>query len=94
MIIYIAHLAGPFGENKDIARSIREQKIRPALLARKQVTLDFIGMNGATQSFVHALLSELIREFGPDIFDSLTFKNCSDVVREVILTVSDYMQEV
>ena len=91
--IIIQERAGVFAENKDVAGDIREQDILPALRANQQVTLDFAGVDGATQSFVHAMISEAIRELGPDVLDHIVFKNCNQSVRSIIEIVVDYMQE-
>jgi hypothetical protein len=93
MIILIRSKAGTFAENKDVARDIRLNKIMPTLAKGQKVTLDFAGVTGATQSFVHALISEAIRQYGDDVFDKLYFKNCSDTVREIVNIVAEYMQE-
>jgi len=92
MIITISKHAGTFAENKDIARDIRVQDIEPSLLLGETVTLDFMNVTGATQSFVHALISEPIRKYGDDIFDKLFFKNCSPTVQEIVNIVADYME--
>ena len=57
------------------------------------VVLDFSGVSGTTQSFIHALISEPIRRFRDVALEKIHYKNCSDVVKEVIKTVSEYMQE-
>jgi hypothetical protein len=93
MTIVIKKLAGTFAENKDVARDIRERKIMPALQAEKSIELDFSEVSGATQSFVHALISDAIRQYGDDVFDRITFKHCNAAVREIITTVAEYMQE-
>lgn len=93
MDIIIKEYVGDFGENKDVARDLRVQKIMPALKRGETVRLDFEGVSGATQSFVHALISEAIRKYGDDVYDRLLFLNCSEVVKEVVGIVADYMQE-
>ena len=76
--IKIAEKAGDFAENKDIARELRLKEITPAYKDTVgEVVLDFAGVSGATQSFIHALLSQLIREFGDQIFTRIIFKNCN-----------------
>ena len=85
--------AGVFAENKDIAGEIRDNVILPTLRDHKEVTLDFLGVEGATQSFIHAMISQAIREFGSDVLDHIVFKNCNDSVRGIIEIVVDYMQE-
>ena len=84
---------GSFAENKDIAREIRNKQIVPALENNEEVVLDFKSVNSATQSFIHALISELIRKYGIEILDDVSFKNCSEVVKKMITIVVDYMQE-
>jgi hypothetical protein len=93
IIISIKEKAGSFAENKDVARELRVKRIMPALKNNKMVIIDFSGVTGATQSFMHALISDAIRHFGRDVFDKLLFKNCSPVVKEVVIIVSEYMQE-
>lgn len=93
MTIKILNFAGEFAENKDVARKIRVKKIMPALEKKNQVILNFSGVSGATQSFIHALISDAIRQYGNDVFDLILFKDCSPVVREVVNIVAEYMQE-
>lgn len=89
--IKIAPLTGTgFAESKDDARDIRRDVLLPALEADQRVEIDFADVDVATQSFIHALISEAIWRYGDDSFELLRFTNCSDDVREVILTVFDY----
>ena len=55
-IIEIKKYAGIFAENKDIAGKLRDETILPTLRSNQEVTLDFNGVEGATQSFVHAMI--------------------------------------
>lgn len=91
--ITLLPLVGSFAENKDLARSIRLEQIVPALEGEEEVTLDFQGVDSATQSFVHALISEIIRRYGIEVLDRLYFKNCSETVKTIITIVTEYMQE-
>ncbi len=93
MLIKIKNLAGEFAENKDVAKELRVTKIMPTLEKGNVVVLDFSGVSGATQSFIHALISEPIRQFRDVALEKIEYKNCSAVVQEVIKTVSEYMQE-
>ena len=86
-------LVGDFAENKDIARDVRLKQIIPALEQGEEIVLDFEQVSGATQSFIHALISDLFRIYGSDILDRLSFKNCNETVQKVITIVSEYMQE-
>ena len=92
--IVIRTKAGSFAENKDIARELRTKHIIPALERNETVIIDFSGVTGATQSFMHALISDAVRKFGEEVFDRLKFKNCNPVIKEVVSIVAEYMQEV
>lgn len=84
--------AGSFAENKDVAREVRLKQILPALRQNQKVVLDFSGVTSTTQSFVHALISELIRDFGPPVLDRIVFKACNDTVKKLVSIVIEYMQ--
>jgi hypothetical protein len=84
--------AGTFAENKDMARKLRLGTIRRALNQDARVILDFTGIESTTQSFIHALISELIREFGINVLDSIVFKGCNDSVKSLVSIVTEYMQ--
>ena len=86
-------LIGKFGENKDMARKIRLEQILPHLDEGDQVVLNFEGVEGVTQSFIHALISDLIRKKGIEVLDKLFFKNCNPTVSKIISIVTDYMQD-
>ncbi len=84
---------GNFAENKDVARELRITEIIPALEKHQVVILDFSEVDSATQSFIHALISDIIRKEGYEIIDRLNFKNCNDTIKKIITIVTDYMQE-
>lgn len=86
-------IVGSFAENKDLARDIRIKKIIPALENKQEITFDFEGIDSATQSFIHALISDLFRKYGTEILDQISFKNCSETIKKIINIVVDYMQE-
>lgn len=92
-IIKIKDLSGDFAENKDTAKKLRMEQIMPALSKQNEVILDFDGVNGATQSFIHALISDPIREFRNVAFDNLIYKNANNDIREIVSIVYRYMQE-
>jgi len=91
--IRIFDLAGEFAEDKDVARSIRTDRILPALGAGKKITLDFSRVAVATQSFVHALISEALRLHRERALQLLEFKSCKPAVKSVVLTVVEYSLE-
>ena len=86
-------IVGSFAENKDLARDIRIKKIIPALENKQEIILDFEGIDSATQSFIHALISDLLRKYGTEVLDRISFKSCSETVKKIINIVVDYMQE-
>lgn len=86
-------IVGSFAEDKDKARDIRKKHIEPKIKKGEEITLDFGGVEAVTQSFVHALISELIRVHGAEVLDMILFKNCNETVRKIISIVVDYMQE-
>lgn len=85
-------LVGSFAENKDLARDLRIQQIIPILEKGDSLVLDFEKIDSITQSFVHALISDLIRNYGIDILDRISFANCNETVTKIIKIVVDYMQ--
>lgn len=93
MEIKLYSLVGAFAENKDIAKDIRINKIIPSLENGEEVTLDFNKVKSATQSFVHALISDVIRRNGIKILDRLYFRNCNDTIKKIIEIVIEYMQD-
>lgn len=88
--IIIEEHTGNFAENKDTAASLREKKIRPALLNDLAVILNFENIDSTTQSFVHALISKIFQEKGEIALDIFEFKNCSVPVKSLISTVISY----
>ncbi|OFZ80252.1 MAG: hypothetical protein A2583_14795 [Bdellovibrionales bacterium RIFOXYD1_FULL_53_11] len=91
--INIFNHAGAFAENKDIARNIRLQEMIPALDQNEEVVLDFEKVDAATQSFVHALISDILRNYGIEVLDRIAFKSCNETVRKITGIVIEYMQE-
>jgi len=91
--IEILKRAGEFAENKDIAKNIRTKEIIPSLKAGENIILNFYGVHSATQSFIHALLSDVIRQQTIEVLDKIEFKNCNDVLKRIIRIVTDYMQQ-
>lgn len=89
--VVVAECCGPFAEDKDAAKEIRETILRAALSdQRSQVVLDFAGVDSSTQSFIHALLSDLLRTFGESMLERIEFRNCNESVRSIIGTVVNY----
>lgn len=81
---------GGFIEDKDLARSLRNERIIPALNAGERVVIDFSDVKYATQSFVHTLVGEPLRRFKREALDDIEFRNCSKQIKSVIELVVDY----
>jgi hypothetical protein len=77
-------------EEKEVARFLREELIKPALRREEEVELNFARAQVVTQSFIHALLAEVICRFEEKALDYLIFAKCSDEAEQVIKTVIDY----
>ena len=84
---------GSFAENKDLARKIRLDKINPAIANGQGIVLDFENIDSVTQAFIHVLISDLIRIYGSEVLEKISFKNCNETVQKIINIVVDYMQE-
>lgn len=84
---------GSFAENKDFAQEVRVNEIIPILNNNQTVIINFKGIETATQSFIHALISDLFRKFGNGVLDRVKFKSCSQNVSDIIRIVANYMQE-
>ena len=84
---------GDFAEDKDIAARIRDQDIRPVVAGGGNMTIGFSGISLATQSFAHALISDILRSHGEEVLDRIEFKDCNPGVRGIIETVVQYSLE-
>ena len=91
--INLHKLVGDFAENKETAKKIRVEQIMPALSRGQEVVINFKGLSGATQSFIHALISDPIREFADVAYSNLLYEDANDDIKEIIGIVYRYMQE-
>ena len=91
--IIIFEKAGKFAENKDVARDVREREIIPVLDKNEEITLNFEKVDAVTQSFIHALISDVLRKYGSEVLDRITFKSCNNTVKKIVNIVVDYMQD-
>lgn len=91
-VIKIKKEVGIFAGNKDLAKEIRVNIIIPSIKV-EDIVIDFEGVEGTTQSFVHALISDVIRKEGIEVIDKMFFKNCNNNIKQIIEIVIDYMQE-
>jgi hypothetical protein len=85
--------AGDFAENKEVAKRLRETLIIPALQAGRDVIFDFAGVSGATQSFIHALISDPIRKFRDVAYENMYYEHVDNTIKEIIGIVYRYLQE-
>lgn len=83
-------IAGPVAQDKDYARGLRVTKILPSVAEGKYLVLDFSDVSTATQSFLHACISEAIRHYGEELLSSIEFRGCQADVRQLIATVITY----
>ena len=91
--IKMLELVGEFAENKDTAKDIRINQLLPALENEQSVTFDFDGVKGATQSFIHALVSDALRKYPDTVYDDVFYKNTNEEIQKIITIVYRYMQE-
>ena len=91
--IKMLELVGEFAENKDIAKEVRTNQLLPALENNQAVTFDFAGVKGATQSFIHALISDALRKYPDVVYDNVFYKNTNEEIQKIITIVYRYMQE-
>lgn len=91
--IRLYKIVGKFAEDKDKARDIRQNMLWPRIKAGGKIILDFAAVEDVTQSFVHALLSELIRDTHGEVLDQIYFENCNETVKKMVNIVVDYMTE-
>lgn len=89
-VVSVSEVAGNFAEDKDVARIIRQKNVLPHLAAGEGVVLDFSGVGVATQSFIHAMISEALRIHNGRALQLLEFRSCNPAVKSVVLTVIEY----
>ena len=49
-------------------------------------------VEAATQSFIHALIRDVLRNYGNGALDQITFKSCNETIKKIVNIVVDYMQ--
>ncbi len=91
--ISIFERVGADAENKDIGREIRLKEILPLLERNEEIILDFEGVQTASQSFIHSLISDAMRTYKNDALDRIIFKSCNDSIQQMINIVVEYMQD-
>lgn len=86
----LVRVPGPVAQDKDWAREARLAVLFPTLQAGGDVVLDFVTVHTATQSFIHALLSDVTRSLGETGLSRIEFRSCNGQVRQAIQTVTTY----
>ena len=89
IIIELEGVSG-FAEDKDEARRIRTATLMPALEREETVILDFSQVKYSTQSFVHALLGEVLHRFKEPVLEKLEFRHCTPQLKSLVQLVVDY----
>ena len=90
IIIHVKAAIGGFAEDKDEAKRIRVETILPATREQSRVVIDFSEVKYSTQSFVHALLGEVLKRRGESVLDRLEFRSCTPQVKSLVQLVVDY----
>ena len=93
MRVSVLEIASDFAEDKDAAAAVRDAHIAPALEQGEDVVLDFTGVDLTTQSFIHAMISNVLRTHGEEVLDHIEFKCCRPGVQGIIETVIQYSLE-
>lgn len=93
IIVKMQEKVGKFAENKDVARDIRLKILLPALKEDRAVAFDFERVDGATQSFIHALVSDALRKFPDTVYDNVFFKNANPEIQQIVTIVYRYIQQ-
>jgi hypothetical protein len=86
-------IVGSFAEDKDAAAKLRRTVILPTLKTGGSIEIDFSGVTLTTQSFIHALISQALRQEGEEALKRIKFKGCSSATRGIIETVVQYVLE-
>jgi hypothetical protein len=90
ILIQVKTAVGGFAEDKDEAKKIRTEIILPALRDDCAVVIDFSEVKYSTQSFVHALIGEVLKRRGEPVLDRLEFRSCTPQVKSLVQLVVDY----
>lgn len=86
------NLMNEFGRecfDKGAAIAYRDQHLIPATKEEKDIILDFEGVVQAPHSFLNALLSSVIDEYGMKAYKKLKFRNVSIDIRETLNFILD-----
>jgi hypothetical protein len=89
-LVSIAPGPNGFAEDKDYARDLRLEVLLPAFERGDEVIIDFTAVSFSTQSFVHALIGEVLKRHGERALEQIEFKGCGPQVREMVGLVVDY----
>lgn len=79
-----------FIDDKDEAKRIRLDVLLPTLEKSEGVVIDFKNVKTSTQSFVHALLGEVLIKYKEPALQRLEFRNCSPQLKTLVEIVVDY----
>lgn len=79
-----------FNDDKEQAKVVRTEILMPTLEQNRSVVIDFKKVKTSTQSFMHALLGEVLVRFRESALAKLEFRNCSRQVKTLVEVVVDY----
>lgn len=89
-IVKITAISRGFQEDKDLAKTLRKDRILPALERGETVILDFSDVQYSTQSFIHALIGAALMQYGETVLDRIEFRKCSPQIQNLVSLVVDY----
>lgn len=90
IVVHVKAAVGGFAEDKDEAKRIHTETILPATREEGGVVIDFSEVKYSTQSFVHALIGEVLKRRGEAVLERLEFRACSPQVKSLVQLVVDY----
>jgi hypothetical protein len=90
--VRITDYVGSFAGDPDVARELRDSALAPAMHAGEPVIVDFAGVELSTESFIHALVSDLIHSTEFYALGLIDFRHCSQSVRDRLETVVESSQ--
>lgn len=79
-----------FVDDKDEAKRIRVQTILPLAKKKSAIVIDFASVKYSTQSFIHALVGEVLQKYGESALEHMEFRNCAPQVKSLVRLVVDY----
>jgi STAS-like domain of unknown function (DUF4325) len=89
-VVVLSATNSGFTDDKDEAKRIRVNILLPAMEEKRRIILDFSNVASSTQSFIHALIGEVLQKHKEDALDKMEFAHCSALMKSLIELVVDY----